>query len=343
MICETKPFGTTKDGQAVTAYQLVNSNGMKAVILNYGCILQSLFVPDRSGRLVDVVLGYNTIQEYEENNGYLGAFIGRVGNRIGRGEFELGGTLYHVATNDRGNHLHGGINGFNKKMYDAQINGDELVFSRISTDGEEGYPGKLLSTVRYRLGDDNDLHISYSAISDKDTLFNPTNHSYFNLSGGGTVLGHELSICADHFCEADENCLPTGRLIPVDGTPFDFREAKSVGLDILADDEQLRRGNGYDHNFCLSDTADFKRVACLYAKDTGIEMCCSSNMPGVQLYTANGLTTRPGKVRELGRRDALCLETQFWPDAIHHPDFPSAVLRAGVNFVSQTVYRFTIR
>ena len=340
MTFEQKPFGTTRDGREVTAWTLRNHNGMSAVILDYGCTIQSVVVPDCTGRPVDVVLGYNTLEEYENNGGYLGAVVGRVGNRIGKGQFTLNGKEYQLATNDRGNHLHGGIVGFDKKVWNAKANGDELVLETVSSDGEEGYPGNLRVTVRYRLEEDNTLRITYDASSDADTLVNLTNHAYFNLSGGGTILDHDLRILADFICEADEQCLPTGRLLPVYDTPFDFRECKRLGRDILTDDEQLRRGNGYDHNYCLSDKGEWKQVAYLICKQTGIEMACMTTLPGVQFYSGNGLTERKGKSGLIQQRDGLCLETQVWPDAIHHENFPSAVLKAGEAMHSQTAYKF---
>ncbi|MBQ8093597.1 MAG: galactose mutarotase [Clostridia bacterium] len=339
---ETSQFGITKAGQPVTAYTLHNSNGMSATILDYGCTVQSLIVPDKYSKPTDVVLGYNTVEEYEENGGFLGAFIGRVGNRIGKGSFELNGQQYSLVINDRGNHLHGGKVGFDKKIYKAQVVGDELVFNGVSPDGEEGYPGTLTFTVRYRLDDANTFHITYNAVSDKDTLFNPTNHSYFNLAGSGSVLDHELQIFARQFCVADENCLPTGELMNTEGSPFDFNQPKKIGTDILQPDAQLRAGNGYDHNFCLSDTGEWKKAARLYCAESGITMWCCTNLPGIQFYSANGLTERNGKYGQMGKRGAICLETQVWPDAIHHANFPSPVLKAGEMYVSQTAYHFSV-
>jgi aldose 1-epimerase len=337
---ETSHFGVTKAGEPVTAYTLKNSNGMSVTILDYGCTIQSLIVPDRWTKPIDVVLGYKTVEEYENNTGFLGAFIGRVGNRIGKGTFDLNGKTYHLVQNDNGNHLHGGTIGFDKKIYKARVVGDELVFTGFSPDGEEGYPGNLTMTIRYRLGDDDTLRIMYSAVSDKDTLFNPTNHSYFNLAGSGTVLEHELQVFARQFCVNDNNCLPTGELMNTEGSPFDFNQPKKIGTDITHADAQLRAGSGYDHNFCLSDTSEWKKVAKLSCKDTGISMWCSTTLPGVQVYSANHLTERDGKYGKMGRRDAICLETQVWPDAIHHPDFPSPVLKAGEVYLSQTAYHF---
>ena len=337
---EVKPFGTTADGRKVNCWTLMNDSGMRANILEYGCTIQSLIVPDVTGRPVDVVLGYDTLAEYEEQTGYLGAVVGRVGNRIGGGCFTLNGREYRLAVNDRGNHLHGGIAGFDKKVWQASRNGDELVLETLSPDGEEGYPGNLHAVIRYRLCEDNTLRITYDAVSDADTLLNLTNHAYFNLSGGGTILGHELQLFADYFLEADGNCLPTGKKLYVGGTPFDFRERKSIGRDILTECEQLRFGNGYDHNFCLSDPGPWKRAAYLLCRETGIEMACLTTQPGVQFYSGNGLTERAGKKGRFGVRDGVCLETQVWPDAVHHEDFPSAVLRAGRPWHSQTAYKF---
>ena len=339
---ESKPFGTTKDGRTVTAFTMENDNGLRVRILDYGCAIQSLLVPDSEGRAVDVVLGYDTVAEYEENGGFLGAVVGRVGNRIGGGRFTLGGKECVLAVNDRGNHLHGGLCGFDKKIWKGKRNGDELVLSLLSPDGDEGYPGNLSATVRYRLDENNTLRITYDAVSDQDTPVNLTNHAYFNLAGGGTILGHELQVFADRFLEADENCLPTGRKIPVGDTPFDFRESKEIGRDISCEDEQLRRGNGYDHNFCLSDKSGWKRAAVLFCRETGIRMTCMTTQPGVQVYSGNSLTERAGKNGRIGVRQGLCLETQVWPDAIHHQDFPSCVLPAGEELHTQTAYQFSI-
>ena len=342
MKLEKKVFGTTRDGQEVLAYTLSNDNGMQVTVLNYGCVIQSLIVPDRYGRPVDVVLGYDTIEEYEDHDGYFGAFIGRVGNRIGKGQITLDGQDYQLFINDRGNHLHGGACGFNRKVYETRRVGDELVMTRMSPDGEEQYPGNLRVTVRYRISSENTLHISYSGVSDKDTLFNPTNHSYFNLNGGGTILSHELQVLADRFCENDAQCLPTGKLCEVEGTPFDFQEPKAIGRDIGMQCSQLEAGNGYDHNFCLSDPNEWKVAARLLCNESGIAMTCKTTMPGVQVYTGNGTSPRQGKHGPIGRREAVCLETQFWPDAIHHDNFPSAVLKAGEVFLSQTAYHFDV-
>lgn len=342
MICEKTPFGVTKDGRQVTAFSL-KEGAMSAVILDYGCTIQSLMVPDRSGKPVDVVLGYETIGEYEENDGYLGAAIGRVGNRIGAGRFTLEGREYTLAVNNGPNHLHGGLVGFDSVIWSAEIKPDALVFSRVSPDGEEGYPGNLTVTIAYRLTE-NALEITYDAKTDAPTLVNLTNHSYFNLNGGGSVLEHVLTVNADYFCEGDGDCLPTGKLLPVAGTPFDFNKAKPIGWDIHADDVQLERAGGYDHNFCLSDPTTMKTAAVLLSEKTGIEMTAYTTLPGMQVYTANFLTERRGKGGvSLGKRNALCLETQRYPDAIHHADFPSVVVTPEKAYHEVTTYAFGVK
>lgn len=341
MICEKKPFGVTKDGQQVTAYCLSEGN-MSAVILDYGCIIQSLCAPDKDGRPVDVVLGYDTIAEYEEHDAYLGAAIGRVGNRIARGEFTIGGKDYKVAINNGPNHLHGGLVGFNSRVWQAEVKADALVLSRVSPDGEEGYPGSLSVSVTYRLRD-SALCIAYDAKTDADTLVNLTNHSYFNLNGGGSVLDHVLTVDADRFCENDADCLPTGTLLSVEGTPFDFRQPKAIGRDIGEDHIQLKNAGGYDHNFCLNGEG-MRRVAELYSEKTGIVMTTDTTLPGVQVYSANFLTERMGKGgAAMGLRHAICLETQGYPDAVNKPNFPPVVLKAGETYHEETVYAFSVQ
>ena len=334
-------FGHTKAGDAVTAFRLTNNSGTCAVILDYGCILQALSVPNAKGGFTDVVLGYDTMAEYEENNGYFGAAIGRVANRIGKSEFTLGGKTYKLASNNGENHLHGGIKGFDKFIWSADVNGNALELSRVSPDGEEGYPGNLRVKVSYLLTEDNELRISYDADTDADTILNLTNHSYFNLNGGGTVLSHELSVFADKFTENDGGCLPTGKLLDTRDTPFDFSQPKTLGRDIEDDNEQLRFGHGYDHNFVLSDTAKLKKAAVLYIPETGIAMSTFTTLPGLQVYSSNFLTQRKGKNGgEIDRRHALCLETQVFPNAMACPNFPSPILRESEHFHSETVYRF---
>ncbi len=333
-------YGTTKTGEAVSAYRLTNRLGASAVLLDYGCTVQSLCVPDKTGVLTDVVLGFETVSEYEAHDAYLGALIGRFANRIGGGELTLNGRRYELAKNDGENHLHGGLRGFDKFVWNAEIAGDALVFRRLSPDGEENYPGNLSLQVTYTLTEDNALRIVYEAETDADTLVSLTNHSYFRL-GGADVLGHELQVFADAYTENDASCLPTGRILPVAGTPFDFRTPKAIGRDIAADDEQLLRGRGYDHNYVLSDTAVLKRAAVLFCAESGIRMTVFTTLPGMQVYSANMLGARPGKSgRPLFPRGAVCLETQMFPNAPAQPHFPSAVLKKGEHLRTETVYHF---
>lgn len=334
-------FGHTNNGESVTAYCMTNSRGASATILDYGCIVQALKIPNTQGGLTDVVLGYDTIEEYEKNDGYLGAAIGRFANRIGKSEFTLGGKTYLLARNDGENHLHGGIKGFDKFIWSARESRNALELTRISPDGEESYPGNLTVKVTYELTDDNELHITYDADTDANTVVNLTNHSYFNLNGSGTALTHTLQVFAEEFTENDEHCLPTGKVLKTEGTPFDFSQPKQLGRDIGAGNIQLVYGNGYDHNFVLSDSAVLKKAAVLYSSETGISMTTFTTLPGMQVYSSNWLTERNGKNgSQIDRRRAICLETQVFPNALACPNFPSPILRTGEHFHSETVYLF---
>ena len=324
----------------MAAFTVRNQNGASLTVLDYGATIQSLCVPDREGKLVDVVLGYDTEEEYKQNGGYLGGAIGRVGNRIGGSAFSLNGKQYRLARNDGENHLHGGANGFDKRYWTVHTESSSIVCSRLSPDGEEGYPGNLCVQVRYTLTEDNRLVIEYDADTDADTPVNLTNHSYFNLNGTGKVLSHRLQIFAERFAENDEGCLPTGKLLWVEGTPFDFRTEKEIGADIDAEDKQLKRGKGYDHNYVLTG----KKAAVLYSPESGIEMTVETDLPGMQLYTANCLGERKGKNGStIGLRSAACFETQLFPNGMNCYAFPSPVLRAGAHLHSDTVYSFRIR
>lgn len=341
---QTAIFGTTKTGETVTAFTLTNQNGASAVVLDYGCAIQSLCVPNAAGGFTDVVLGYDTLAEYEENDAFLGAAVGRFANRIGGASFALNGKTYPVAKNDGKNSLHGGTKGFDKYVWAASAEGETLVFRRTSPDGEEGYPGNLSLVIRYALSDENALSIRYEATTDADTILNLTNHSYFNLNGGGTALDHTLQIFAQEITENSSVCLPTGAFLPVEGTAFDFRTAKPLGRDIENDEVQLHNGHGYDHNFVLDNAGTGVRpIAVLVGKETGIQMTTLTCQPGVQLYSANFLTPRTGKNgTKMVQRDGVCLETQGFPNAPHIPHFPTCVLKAGERFESETVYQFSI-
>ena len=339
MTAEKVPFGCTAGGAEVTEWRVRNSSGASFSALDYGAAIRTLTVPDRNGVMTDVVLGYDTAEEYGAGDGFVGATIGRVGNRIGGGRFSLDGTEYVLAANDRGNHLHGGVRGFDKRMWKAEPMENGVAFWRMSPDGEEGYPGDLLARVAFTLTEDNALHIVYEAAADADTPVNLTNHSYFNLAGGGSALGHELTVNAESFLENDKNCLPTGRIIPVEGTPFDFRSPKPVGRDIDAADEQLAFGGGYDHCYVLAS----RRAAELRCPQNGIVMTVFTDMPGMQVYSANNLGARRVKGGSAaGPRDAVCLETQLYPDGMAHYGFPSPVLRSGEKLRRETVYAFGV-
>lgn len=333
------PFGALSDGSAVTALRI--ENGSAAVtLIDYGAAIQSLRVPGREG-MVETVLGFDDAAAYEAGRGHLGATIGRVGNRVGGAAFSLNGRVYRLAKNNGENHFHGGLRGFDRYVWDiASAEGDSVTFRRLSPDGEEGYPGSLEMRVTYTLRADNALVIAYDAQADADTLVNPTNHAYFNLNGGGSALGHRVQIFADRFCENDANGLPTGRLLEVEGTAFDFRAPKPLGADIDAGEEQLLRCGGYDHNYCLGGS---KRAAIVVGEHSGVVMTVETDMPGVQLYSANGLREQRGRGGAMmGPRQALCLETQLYPNGMQCYGFPSPVLRAGRPMHSQTTYAFSV-
>lgn len=334
-----QPFGLTADGEIVTAYRIINNSGMTAVFLNYGATIQSLFVPNKQGDTTDVVLGYDNIDDYQNNGAYLGATMGRFVNRIGGAEFSLNGKTYKLCKNDGENHAHGGLRGFDKRVWDAECGEDYVRFSRLSPDGEENYPGNLQVSVTYKLTDDNTLHIIFDADTDADTILNLTNHAYFNLNGGGSVYNQELAINAERITTLGPGTMPDGRFMNVEGTPFDFRRAKPIGQDIDADDEQLKAGSGYDHNFVLSGS----HAASAYCGRTGIRMDTFTDQPGMQLYTANFLDPRTGKLGAVYKeRDAFCLETQIFPNPMKFYGFPSPVLRAGMHFHSETAHKFSV-
>jgi aldose 1-epimerase len=332
-------FGKTREGVPVRIFTLTNSHGMEATITNYGGRIVSLKVGG-----TDVVLGFNSLEGYLNENPYFGALIGRYANRIGHAQFTLNGVLYKVPKNDGDNSLHGGKRGFDKVVWTAgQLTDGGLELSYFSNDGEEGYPGNCKVRVMYHLTDANELKIDYIAATDKDTVVNLTNHSYFNLKGEGDVLGHLLTLNADRFTPVDSGLIPTGELKGVEGTPFDFRKATAIGARIEQDDEQLKLGKGYDHNWVLNKKgAELSLAARVEEPSTGHVMEVWTTQPGIQFYTGNFLDGtikgKGGRVYE--RRSALCLETQHFPDSPNKLKFPSVVLRPGVEFKSTTVYKF---
>jgi aldose 1-epimerase len=341
-------FGKTADGQAVDLYTLANKNGVEVKITNYGGIVTSWTAPDAQGRLDDIVLGFDTLDGYLKRHPYFGALVGRYGNRIAGGTFKLSGAEYKLARNNGENALHGGIKGFDKAVWDARdvstAAGHALELKYSSKDGEEGYPGNLPVTVTYWLNDNNELRIDYVATTDKDTVVNLTNHSYFNLAGQGSgdILGHEVQIYADRFTPVNAGLIPTGELRSVEGTPFDFRKPVAIGARVEQPDEQLRFGNGYDHNFVLtSGGAALAPAARVREPKSGRVLEVFTTEPGVQFYIGNFLDgTLKGKGgRVYGRRHGFCLETQHFPDSPNQPHFPSTVLKPGERYASTTVYR----
>ncbi len=344
-------FGKTKDGISVDLYSLTNANGMKVSITTYGGIITSIIVPDKDGHMGDVVLGFDNLDDYMNKSPYFGCIVGRYGNRIAKGKFTLNGKTYTLAVNNGPNHLHGGIVGFDKVVWNAEeVRGGDYVglkLSYLSKDGEEGYPGNLSVIVTYLLTNDNEIKIQYEATTDQPTLCNLTNHSYFNLADGGasTILDHELMIDADSITPIDETSIPTGEFMPVEGTPFDFRKPKKIGLDINDDDQQIRNGQGYDHNFVLNGKAGTLRlVARAVDPSTGRVLEVLTEEPGVQLYTGNfldgSITGKGGIV--YGYRHGFCLETQHYPDSPNHPNFPSTVLNPGEKYQTTTIYKFSV-
>ena len=343
-------FGTLADGTEISLYTLVNDTGMRTTITNYGGIVVSLTAPDRDGNFADVVLGFDTLQEYVEHSPFFGAIVGRYGNRIANGKFVLNGVEVVLAQNDGQNHLHGGLRGFDKRVWDSRAvetaEGPALELTYTSPDGEEGYPGTLSVKVVYTLTNDNALKIGYTATTDKPTVVNLTNHSYFNLSAGAadTILEHEMTINVDTFTPVDGTLIPTGKIRAVDGSPLDFRTAMPIGARINADDAQLRFGGGYDHNWIVNGEPGALRLAArVYEPASGRVMTVTTTEPAVQFYAGNMMppSLRGKGGREYGRRGGLCLETQHYPDSPNKPEFPSTVLEPGQTYQSMTVYTFS--
>ena len=347
-------FGQPPEGQTAHLFTLRNATGMEVRITNYGGIVTHLFVPDRKGVAADVVLGFDSLTPYLAGSPYLGALIGRVGNRIAGGRFDLGGETYNLVTNDNPHqipcHLHGGTRGFDKRLWEADaslVGGSPALRLRyLSPDGEEGYPGNLECCVTYTLTDTNVLRIDYLATGDKATPVNLTNHSYFNLKGEGegTILDHLAMIRADHYTPVAAGMIPTGEIRPVAGTPFDFSTAKLIGRDIEAPDEQVRLGGGFDHNFVIDPTAIDEPILAAVVADpaSGRTLETWTTEPGVQFYTGNFLDgTLIGKAgKPYPKWSAFCLETQHFPDSPNQPDFPSIILEPGRTYRSTTEYRF---
>jgi len=343
------PFGTMADGTAVEIFTLTNGRGMEVRTIPYGAIIVSIKVPDRAGRFEDVVLGFDNLAGYMKQRTFFGAVVGRYGNRIAKGRFTLDGKTYQLATNNGPNHLHGGVKGFDSRLWRAEPfdrNGTSgVVYSLTSQDGDENYPGTVNARVTYTLTPANEIVVEYEATSDKPTPINLTQHSFFNLAGEGhgDILGHRLTIDADRYTPVDKTLIPTGELAPVAGTPFDFRKPTPIGARINDDNEQLHNGTGYDHNFVLNRSgAGLVHAARVEDPASGRTLDISTTEPGVQFYSGNFLDgTVTGKSGHVYRkRDALCLETQHFPDSPNHANFPSTILRPGGRYQSRTVFAF---
>lgn len=336
----SRPFGTLSDGFPVTCYRLTGSGGAYADILDYGATVQSIVVPDKTGRLIDVALGYDTPEGYENGTCFLGCTVGRHANRIGGGSFPLNGMTYQLEKNDGENNLHSGPNGYEKRFFQPEIHGDTLVMKLHSPHMDQGFPGGLELAVAFSFSQDNALRIHYTAVSTEDTLVNITNHSYFDLSGGQAPMDQLLHIDADFYTENDAGTLPTGVIASVAGTPFDFRREKPIGQDIDTDHIQLKYCGGYDHNFVLNTDGRLRPVATLRSLLTGIKMTVETDMPGIQFYSGNSLTDAGGKNGGYSPRDGVALESQFFPNAMAFSHFPRPVLRAGETWNHTTIYRF---
>ena len=327
-------FGTTGDAE-VYSYTLSNERGYKVSVITYGGAITSLWAPDRNGAFGDIVLGFESLEEYTGNPLYFGALIGRHANRIAQGRFTLDGVEYQLPRNDGDNHLHGGFRGFDKRIWTAIEGDDVLHLSYFSKDGAEGYPGNVEALVDFRLSD-NELRLEYRATTDRDTIVNLTNHSYFNLRGGSTILDHELTMHADHFTPVSDDLIPTGEIAPVAGTPMDFRNGATIGSEI-------RSISGYDHNFCLNDwDGSLRSAARLYEPVSGRVLEILTTQPGMQFYSGNFLdgSFRGKNGVAYVKYAGLCLEPQHFPDAPNHSNFPSTVLRAGEEYRQTSVYRF---
>jgi aldose 1-epimerase len=348
MNLKQQPFGAAKAGAMVDLYTLSNDQGLTITITNYGGIITSLQAPDRQGTMGDVVLGYDTLDEYLERSPYFGCITGRYANRIAQGRFTLKGKAYQLAQNNGANHLHGGLIGFDKVVWTAEPfagpDGAGLKLSYLSNDGEEGYPGNLSVTVTYTMTDNNALRIDCEATTDQATVLNLTNHTYFNLAGQGDILDHVLMLNADRFTPVDETAIPYGELRSVAGTPFDFRQPVRIGERIEQDDEQLRFGQGYDHNWVVNGAPGELRLAALLTEPaSGRTLEVYTTQPGVQFYSGNLLPSVQGKGgRQYTRRSGLCLETQHFPDSPNQPTFPTTVLEPGQQYEETTIFIFGV-
>ena len=344
-------FGKTPEGKAVELYTLRNSKGMEATIMTYGGIVTSLKTPDKNGKFGDVVLGYDNLDGYLKSTPYFGALIGRYGNRIAHGKFSLDGKTYTLATNNGVNSLHGGVKGFDKQVWTARplasAHGPVLILTYVSPSGEEGYPGTLSVTAIYSVTEQNELRVDFSATTSEKTVVNLTHHSYFNLRGNGDILDHVVTINADKFTPVDGGLIPTGELRPVAGTPFDFTKPHKVGERINSTDEQMKLGNGYDHNWVVNkpEAGKLSWMASVSEPTSGRTMEVWSTEPATQFYTGNFLdgtiTGKGGWTYQF--RNGFCFEPQHYPDSPNHPDFPTTTLNPGEKYSNTIIYKFSAK
>ena len=340
-----RSFGTGKNGEAATLYTIENKNGMVMEVSDFGATLYSLIVPDKDNNPCDVVLGYDSPDGYMGPSGTgFGATIGRNGNRIGKARFVLNGKTYELDKNNNGNNLHSGLDYYHYRMWEVkETTENSITFSLHSPDGDQGYPGTFDVDVTYTLTEDNALQIDYHGVPQADTIVNMTNHSYFNLNGhaSGNILEQEVWVDADAFTATDDELIPTGEIVPVEGTPMDFRVKKKIGRDIGENYEALVFGGGYDHNWCLNNNGKFAKVIEMSSDVSGITMEVYTDLPGVQIYSGNYLGEEKGKDGIVyHQRQGICFETQHYPDAINHDNFPSPVVKAGEEYRTRTVYKF---
>lgn len=340
-----RSFGKNTKGEAATLYTFENKNGMIMEVSDFGATLYALYVPNKDGALLDVVLGYDDPIGYEGPSGtFFGATVGRNANRIAKGTFSLNGMEYTLAKNNGNNNLHSGLDFYSFRIWNVkETTENSITFSLFSPDGDQGYPGEVEMNVTYTLTEDNAVKIDYYAKPNADTIINMTNHSYFNLNGhaSGSVLNQSVWVDADSFTRADEESIPTGEIVSVEGTPMDFRVKKELGRDIEQEYEALVFGNGYDHNWCLNNQGKFAKVAEMSAKESGITLEVYTDLPGVQLYSGNFIMEEVGKKGVVyHQRQGLCFETQYYPDAINHENFESPVCKAGEVYQTTTMYQF---
>ena len=340
----TKTYSFEKNGKINDVYTLRNAKGMEADMLTYGARLIRLTAPDRNGKFSDVVVGCKRAEDYYGENPYFGATIGRYGNRIGGGKFTLNGVEYTIEQNEGNNTLHGGFSAnFDRVVWAAKMDGDRLILSHLSPDGAGGFPGNLAVSVTFTLSDDNELKTEYKATTDKDTVCNLTNHSYFNIGGQDTVLDHVLMINARQITPVDKELIPHGDLMDIDGTPYSFLPAKKIGQDTFSDAEFIKQCGGYDFNYCIDRIGKgLVRVAYVYDEESGRKMDCYTTLPGIQLYTACALDHFDGK-KQYGKYCALCLETQGYPNSPNCPQYPSTLLKAGETYQEITTYKFSVK